>query len=32
MEHLKSGSWRNEHNAKAWLHSTADLWVLPTTR
>lgn len=28
MEHLKSGSWRNEPNAKAWLHQHRDLWVL----
>jgi hypothetical protein len=28
MVHLKSGSWRNEHNAKAWLHQNRELWVL----
>ena len=28
MEHLKSGSWRNEHNAKAWLYQNRHLWQL----
>ena len=26
MEHLKSGSWRNEENAKVWLEQHKDLW------
>jgi hypothetical protein len=28
MEHLKSGSWRNEHNAEAWLQQHRNLWQL----
>jgi hypothetical protein len=28
MEHLKSGSWRNEHNAEAWLQQHRHLWQL----
>ena len=28
MEHLKSGSWRNEHNAKEWLYQNRHLWQL----
>ena len=35
MEHLKSGSWRNESQAKAWLQQHKDLWFTeeskPTT-
>lgn len=26
MEHLKSGSWRNEHQSQSWLQQHKDLW------
>ena len=26
MEHLKSGSWRNESQAKSWIEQHKDLW------
>lgn len=30
MLHLKSGSWRNEQNAKSWLEQNKSLWELAT--